>query len=496
MSVKVFAVIPALVVLVSLCGSPVPLPPGTVTGTVFYDANRNGLHDSCDSPIQNAHVVVTGSNGKTASADTDATGAFEVKDAPAGDDQVTLLTGQDSIWPITTLAAGQTGETVHVTSSQTIAGIEIGSASRAAYIADTVSVSGVIFLDANGNGVVDKDECGLPSASATMEVAEGGRTAILQSDGTYEMMELPADATNSIQVDYSYTGATIGQQTPRQLAPTNGIGNTPCLRTVATTPRYGPTTFEANVGFKEPEAVGSATVNGTVFDDANGNGVRDEGEASVPNVSINLYGPAGDCGGAKASADVQSDANGNFLVASLPPGDYLGNLYTAALDSSTIVSWPNVSSRPFTIKEGSNQLEIPVQLIPAASVRVVAFDDTNHNGTQDGGEAPVSGASFCVVPGPASSAKPGFFDGVPVHVCPTTDADGVAVITPLAAGDYVVEFTGTADGLAGDRPAISVHLDPGLSVIVPFPLDITAPGSSTPVPAPSTPRQTPSPSFP
>ena len=37
MRVKVFAVVPALLVLVSLCGSPVPPPPGTVIGAVFFD---------------------------------------------------------------------------------------------------------------------------------------------------------------------------------------------------------------------------------------------------------------------------------------------------------------------------------------------------------------------------------------------------------------------------------------------------------------------------
>ena len=474
---KFFAVIPALVVLVSLCGSPVPLPPGTVTGTVFYDANRNGIHDSCDSPIESAHVVVTGTNGTTGSADTDATGAFKVTNAPPGDDQVTLLAGQDSVWPITTLAAGQTGNAVHVTSSETVAGIEIGSASRAAYIADTVSVSGVIFLDANGNGIVDKDECGLPSASATMQVAAGGRTAILQSDGSYGMMELAANATDSIRVDYSYAGAGISQPYPQQLSPTNGIpGNTPCSRTVATTQRYAPTIFEANVGFKE--AGSQATVSGTVFDDVNGNGVRDQGEATVPNVSINLYGSISDSCGAKGSVNLFSDASGNFLVGSLPPGDYFANLSSTPLASS-IVSSTIGSVRPFSIKEGSNQLEIPALVIPGASVRVVAFDDINHNGTQDGGEAPVAGADFCVVLGLGITAKPGGFGGPSPRCPPSTDADGVAVVTQLAAGDYVVEFGGVAAGPPVNPSSVrpSVHLAAGQSVIVPFPLDIITPGS-------------------
>ena len=92
---KVFAVIPALLVLVSLCGSPVPLPPGSVSGTVYYDANHNGIHDSCDGPLGGVNVQATGSDGKTETTTADTSAAVVRSDALRNFHQVVRGLGGD-----------------------------------------------------------------------------------------------------------------------------------------------------------------------------------------------------------------------------------------------------------------------------------------------------------------------------------------------------------------------------------------------------------------
>ena len=75
---KLAAVAPALFVLISLCGSPVPAPAGSVSGLAFYDANRNGIHDSCDRPLALATVVATAADGKAETSTSGPDGTFHI----------------------------------------------------------------------------------------------------------------------------------------------------------------------------------------------------------------------------------------------------------------------------------------------------------------------------------------------------------------------------------------------------------------------------------
>ena len=99
---KVFAVAPALLVLISLCGSPVPLPPGSISGVVYFDVNHNGVHDSCDSPLGGVNVQATASDGETETATADADGSFRIDKVPSGDVAVSLHASIDESWPVTT----------------------------------------------------------------------------------------------------------------------------------------------------------------------------------------------------------------------------------------------------------------------------------------------------------------------------------------------------------------------------------------------------------
>ncbi|MEK7246898.1 MAG: hypothetical protein AAB092_00340, partial [Chloroflexota bacterium] len=253
MRVKIFAVVPALMVLVSLCGSPVPPPPGTVTGSVYYDATRTSIRDTCDSPMVNTQVVVYGPDGKTASTRTDNGGAFEIDDAPVGDGIVTLFTGEGLVWPITT-----TPQTVRVESSKEAGGVEIGSASKAVYDANKTSISGVLFNDANGNGEVDRDECPISDSVGGFNVSSGDRIAVIGPGGVYELKNLPEGHDMEVTASYSSFGDPLGFEPigPRQLSPTNGVSATePCASRHKPKPRYGPLVYEANIGFAQ--AVGN-----------------------------------------------------------------------------------------------------------------------------------------------------------------------------------------------------------------------------------------------
>ena len=116
---KLAALAPAaLFVLVSMCGSPVPPPPGAITGHVFFDVNHNSLNDSCDSPLGNLQISATISDGTTRQVRAANDGSYRIDDVPPGDASVTLTPSDGFAWPITTLADGATGIPVSVESSK------------------------------------------------------------------------------------------------------------------------------------------------------------------------------------------------------------------------------------------------------------------------------------------------------------------------------------------------------------------------------------------
>lgn len=469
MRVKIFAVVPALMVLVSLCGSPVPPPPGTVTGAVFFDANRNSIHDSCDSPMVNTQVVVNGPDGKTASTRTDNTGAFEIDDAPVGDGIVTLFTGEGLVWPITT-----TSQTVQVESSKEVGGVEIGSASKAVYDATKTSISGVIFDDANANGEVDRDECPIADAIARLQVRSGDRIAVIGTGGTYELKNLPDGHEAEVTAAYSWTGDPVAMAIGRRpiAMATNGVsGDEPCTSLHKPKPRYGPLVYEANIGFTL--AVGNGTVAGVVFEDSDGDGLQDDSEAGVVGLWVRLYA-SGDCAIYDQEKAAATDANGEFTIGSLYPGSYIPHVDINPIGEYS-ADFVTMSGRPVpvTITDGGRAtLNLPVKVGPAGAIRVLVFDDDDSDGVRGAGEAVASGIEVCAYLEQSASDR---YYSYGYGNCSATQGDGVATIELLPEGAYSVSISGPAGGLVMFPEPITVRVASGEETDLVFPVALVSP---------------------
>ena len=70
-----------------------------------------------------------------------------------------------------------------------------------------------------------------------------------------------------------------------------------------------------------------STISGKVWNDANGNGTNDAGEAGIANVEIDLVQDANTNGladsGEPVAASVTTDTNGNYSFAGITPGHYI-----------------------------------------------------------------------------------------------------------------------------------------------------------------------------
>jgi uncharacterized protein (DUF2141 family) len=469
--VKVIAAIPALLVLVSLCGNPVAPPPGTVTGSVFYDANRNGIRDSCDSPLKNTEVVVTGADGVQRIAETDGSGAFAVADAPVGNDQVSLLADEGYIWPITT---GVAVASVRVESDKTVAAGEFGSASRSAYRTGEVLVTGIVFDDQDSDGVVDRNECALPDDSGFISVTSGERAVLVDRDGSFEIR----GAGDVALVRAEFAGA--GTPQPRFVPTTQLEGQSSCLASTRPVQRYGTGIYEAIIGFTDHSPFRTGTVAGIIFSDRDEDGVHDADEPGVPNVRLRISARNPGCTSKIVPMNLVTDANGRFLVGNLAPGEY---------DAATGFSYYSepivqiVSSAVVTVTEGSRvEWNLAVAEVPPSRIVVQAFDDVNGDGLRDDSELPVPGLLFCgstrdmdggFVP-PPDSAFPG---GPYPPFCASTDDAGSVTIGPLGTGSYYVGYSSYYPRTAIRLPVEPERVDvaTGETVTIAFAIDVLTP---------------------
>jgi choice-of-anchor A domain-containing protein/uncharacterized repeat protein (TIGR01451 family) len=189
--------------------------------------------------------------------------------------------------------------------------------------------------------------------------------------------------------------------------------------------------------YTTPPALGS--IGDFVWNDANHNGIQDAGEAGISNVTVNLYTSAG-----VLVSSTTTNSSGKYLFSNLAAGSYYiqfvvpsGYTVSPALQGSdtTIDSNPNSSGKTGTIylTAGQNNLTIDAGMYttpPAlGSIGDFVWNDANHNGIQDAGEAGISNVTVNLY----TSA------GVLVSTT-TTDANGKYLFSNLAAGSYYIQF--------------------------------------------------------
>ncbi len=211
-----------------------------------------------------------------------------------------------------------------------------------------------------------------------------------------------------------------------------------------------------------------------VFVDANNNCFRDNGEAAVPGVPVELL----DAGGA-VLASTTTDANGLYLFSGLLPGEYRVRITPPAgyLSSSGTNGSPTGPCEPVgsggipggLVNDRDNGVTQPngqiITSLVSVSATNLAFDfglyqplsvgdrvwvDANNNGSREAGESALPGVTVQLLDAA----------GATVGVA-TTNAQGGYLFTNLAPGDYTVRLvrdgvlTGYSSSTGNVRPPVN-----------------------------------------
>jgi hypothetical protein len=302
----------AIVLLVAGCGPSdtrgptapsftVAVSGGTIGDRVWGDANGNGVQDTGEPGLVGWTVTLSGPGGYVGAQTTGANGLYSF--GPLSSDSyrvcVTPRPGYTPTWDLDGVTTPNCS-VVNLTTGRSRGDADFG------YWRVPGAIGGRVWSDVNGNRAQDAGEAGLGAW-------------VVQISG----ISLPPGyhATQSTDVNgaYLFTGLPTGtyvlciQARPGNTASydLDGVG-TPNGATLALAP--GQTRSDVHFGYWQPASLG-----GRLWNDANGNRVRDPSESGLVGWTVAIAGVALPAGYPTRQLSV---ANGAYQFGNLPTGNY------------------------------------------------------------------------------------------------------------------------------------------------------------------------------
>ncbi|MEA4906204.1 MAG: sortase [Anaerolineaceae bacterium] len=436
-----------------------------LSGVVWEDANADGTIGGSENRLFNVTLYLYQDNGNgTLNTSEDvflgvrysaADGTYAFDSLSPGSYFVTVVNGVSGY----NLVSGTNPRLVTLTTADS-SGNNFGYQSASA-----ATLSGSVWLDANGNGALDAGETtGIGSVTISLYTDPNG-------DGDPADGSLVTSTTTNSSGAYSFSGLVPGDYVLVETDPSGYLstGDTQGSNDNRIAVTLAAAANSTGNDFLDAQA---ASLSGSVWLDANGNGALDAGETTgIGSVTISLYtDPNGDGDPADGSLVTSTTTNGSgaFSFSGLVPGDYV----LVETDPSGYSSTGD--------SQGDNDNRIAVTLASGASSSGHAFLDTqpagisgsvwldaNGNGALDAGETTgIGSVTISVYTDPNGDGDPA--DGSLV-TSTTTNGSGAFSFTSLAPGNYVLVetdpsgYSSTGDSQGGNDNRIAVTLASGAS---------------------------------
>ncbi|MDM7934307.1 MAG: SdrD B-like domain-containing protein, partial [Methanothrix sp.] len=362
----------------------------SIAGSVFQDVNGDGSRGEDEPGIAGWSIQLSRDGGVVNATTTGQDGSYRFEGLAPGTYTVSevLQEGFSQTVP-------QGPYTVELKDAD-VTGRDFGNRGN-------LTITGVKFYDANGNGLQEEDEPGIPGGSVSL-IRDGAvlATTTTDEDGAYSF-------NNVLPGTY-----TISDPLPGGLVLTTSS-------TVVVTVKTS-LVVKANFG-----VAGQYSISGVKYNDLNGNGARDAGEPGIAGWEMLLTGNLWFGKPIHARTAITA-SDGSYKFERLLPGTYkvsetsrTGWTQTAPSGGSYTVTFP-FGSAPSESKNNDFGNRVPGQ-----SISGVKYNDLNGNGARDSGEPGLAGWTINLEQ-PAGT----------VIQTKTTASDGSYIFTGLADGTYVV----------------------------------------------------------
>jgi protocatechuate 3,4-dioxygenase beta subunit len=414
------------------------IPEAVLEGVAYQDANYNGVWDAEEAPLSGVSIKFQkAANGKEMGRFvTGEDGAFRFAGLRGGDYRIQATLPDAGVVFTRVPGAGAPYENVFEkrkdgrdnTAVLTMAGGEkrtlgIGAVTPGA-------LSGSVFMDDNFNGVLDLGEKPVAGAALSLLSQDGATVATAATDdaGLYEFAQvMPMDYTLAVAVPAGGMFTVHGQGEGRNFIESTSDGQG-LSETIPFT--MGETMSGVNAGVILP-----AQVSGTVFADANDDGLESSGEGGFEGVTVSLKDASG-----AVLRTASTDKDGAFAFEQLTPGGYSLSYQLpedtsfapkAAGGSQVAGEGLAADGETFELQMGESKQAPLCGAVALGRLAGLAFHDINGNGTQDEGEEALGGVDLTL-----TSGREG---GEPQAL--TTGDDGAFGWTGLRPGPYTIDVS-------------------------------------------------------
>lgn len=469
---------------------------------VWRDDDQDGVQDTGEPGVAGVAVTLYASDGTTVlgTTVTDAYGNYLFDNLAAANYFVgfTLPVNYQFTTSTGTSEADDTNSDVNASTGKTTAVTLSGGENQRNIDAGLIytqsatnSIGDKVWLDSDGNGSQNGTEPGVSGVTVTLYAADGVTvvaTTVTDANGDYIFTGLPA-STNYIigltlpagMTHTSSTGTTSGNSTTN-----SDISTTTGRTTAINTGAAGTQITGIDAGLVLAPAT-TASIGDRVWLDLSGGtvNIQDANEPGVAGVTVNLYRDANGDGvinGSEATipyATTVTDAFGNYIFNNLPASAGTGTVYevefllpggytfVTAKQGADVTkdSDPNTASGrtgPYFLYPGQRNLTVDAGLTqnsPAGTARLgdKVWFDADVDGVQDANETGIAGVTVTL------------YNSLGTAIATTTtDANGNYQFANLAAGDYSVGFSNLPAGYSftpvwssNDADATNSDVNPG-----------------------------------
>jgi hypothetical protein len=316
--------------------------PSSLAGTVYNDVNSNGTQDTGEAGVSGVHLTLTGTdnqgNAVTVSTTSGTDGSYSFGNLAIGNYAITEV--QPTGFVSTNSTAGTiNGVATGTPNGATITNINVaGCASGVGFnfgvvTPPTNSISGTVYGDCNNNGVQDSGETGITGTTVTLSgtLADGTSVSAMSTttdaNGSYQFSNLAAGTYTVAETEPA--GFYGGKDTAG--APFGGTAGTDAITNVMI-----PTGASQNGTGYNFGNIAPTTIAGTVFNDANANGVQDTQETGLGGVQMVLTGTDNISGAVNLTTTTAADGSysfgnlrlGQYTVIEAPPAGYKTTMNT------------------------------------------------------------------------------------------------------------------------------------------------------------------------